>query len=170
MKKLLSVSFLCFLLISLKAQDTFQVPALTDADKHARAVFQTDGFILNTINYAKSLGKTVEDVANFTGEQFKYTWNKEKGFPEFVNGTLYNWSCFTPNSKIEILDQSGTMIKFKTNTISPDLKKNGMQFNVTYDEYLIFMRIVHEKIAEYFGADYSQASIEDGMIITIKKK
>ena len=170
MKKVFSVLLLCFVVISAKAQESFQVPALTDADKHARAVFQTDGFILNTINYAKSLGKTVEDVASFTGEQFKFTWNKEEGFSALVNGTLYNWSCFTPNSKIEILQQSGTMVKFKANTISPNLKKDGQQFGVTYDDYLTFTRIVHEKIAEYFGADYSQTTTDDGMIITIKKK
>jgi hypothetical protein len=170
MKKLLFITFLCFVLISLKAQEAFQVPTLTDANKHSMMVFQTNGFVLNTINYAKSMGKTVEDVANFTGDQFKTSWNKENGFTGFVNGTLYNWLCFVTNNNIEILDQSNRMISFKTNTLFPDLKKNSTQFNVTYEDYLTFMRIVHEKVADYLGAVYSQTSTEDGMVITIKKK
>lgn len=155
MKRTISVLTLCFLFGTVITQETFKVPELTEAVKHSRMVYQTNGMILNTINYAKSMGKTVEEVAAFTGDQFKTGWNKGKGFVGFVKGTLSNWICFIPNGPIEILEQSGNMIKYKTGNIFPDLKKNKPQFNVSYSEYLTFYRIVYEKVAEYLGEDYS---------------
>ena len=46
----------------------------------------------------------MEDVANFAGEQYKTTWNKENGFEGFVRGTLYNWVYFLPKGEVTILD------------------------------------------------------------------
>lgn len=169
MKGSISIMTLCFLFGTLVAQEPFKVPELTDAVKHSMMVFQTNGMILNTINYAKSMGKTVEEVAIFTGDQFKTGWNKENGFVGFVNGTIRNWICFIPNSTVEILEQSNNMIKYKTGVVFPNLKKDSPQFNVSYSEYLTFYRIVYERVGEYLGAEYSQSVVEDGIIVTIKK-
>ena len=50
------------------------------------------------------------------------------------------------------------------------LKNNGPQFNVSYDEYMTFLKISHKIIGEYLGADISFTEAEDGLILTIKKK
>ena len=170
MKKIFSVPVLLLWISSAIAQDSFIVPDISDANKLARMVFQANGFILNSINYAKSIGKTLEDVAIFTGDQFMYTWNKDDGYAGFVRGTLSNWVCFIPDGGIEILEQSGNMIKFRAREIYPDLKMAGSFFNVTYEEYLTFLRIVHEKIAGYLGSEYSQEVTPEGLMVTIKKK
>ena len=40
----------------------------------ASSYYESDQFLLFSINYAKSLGKNVEDIASFTADQFKSFW------------------------------------------------------------------------------------------------
>jgi hypothetical protein len=49
--------------------------------------FQADYLVINSISYAKSLGKSVEDIAAFSGNQFKTGWNLDG----FTNGVLIYW-------------------------------------------------------------------------------
>jgi hypothetical protein len=132
--------------------------------------YQADYFVINSINYAKSIGKKVEDIASFTGDQFKTGWNKSAGYSGFVNGTLDNWRSVIPRGGIKIMEQDSSHIIFSANKMFPELKKNGSQFNVTYDEYLAFYRIVFEKFADYLGAIYKQETKPDGVLVTITKK
>lgn len=145
-------------------------PNVPVADRYFMMVGQTNSFILNSINYAKSMGKTVEDIANFTGDQFKTGWNKADGYNGFVNGVKYSWVSFIPNGELKILEQDDNHFKFSAKDIFPYLKNNSPQLNVTYDEYLTFIKIVDEKIAEYMGAEYTQKEDNDEIIVTIKKK
>jgi len=170
MKKLFLITVTILFVTCIVAQEKFVVPEISDAQKHSRMVSQANAFILNLINYAKSQGNSVEDVAKFTGDQFKKGWNKENGWEGFAKGCLYNWTIFIPNDKLIILEQSETMIKFQSKTPYMWLKNNGPQFNVTYDEYMTFVKISHKIIGEYLGADISFSEVEDGIILTIKKK
>jgi len=130
---------------------------------------QADIFLINSINYAKSLGKSVEDIANFTGEQFKTGWNLANGYNGFVNGALNNWRSIALQREVKTQEQDDNHIVFSANNMSSTLK-NSPQYNVTYDEYLLFIRIVFEKIADYLGANYKQETTSDGVTVTITKK
>jgi len=145
-------------------------PNVPVADRYLNMVGQINSFLLNSINYAKSMGKTVEDIANFTGDQFKTSWNKANGYNGFVNGVKYNWVCFVPNGELKVLEQDDNHIKFSMKNIFPYLKNNSPLYNVTYDEYLTFIKITHSKIAEYLEAEYTQKVVNDELIVTIKKK
>lgn len=145
-------------------------PNVPVADRYLNMVGQANYFILNSISYAKSLGKTVDDIANFSGDQFKIGWNKDNGFNGFVNGVKYNWVSFVPGGEFKILEQDDNHFKFSVKDIFPYLKNNSPSFNVTYDEYLTFLNIVHEKIAEHMGAEYTQKVANEEIIITIIKK
>jgi len=145
-------------------------PNVPVADRYLNMVGQINSFLLNSINYAKSMGKTVEDIANFTGDQFKISWNKANGYNGFVNGVKYNWVCFVPNGELKVLEQDDNHIKFSMKNIFPYLKNNSPLYNVTYDEYLTFIKITHSKIAEYLDAEYTQKVVNDELIVTIKKK
>lgn len=145
-------------------------PNVPVADRYLNMVGQINSFIINSISYAKSIGKTVEDIANFTGDQFKTGWNKAYGYNGFVNGVKYNWVCFVPNGELKILEQDDNHIKFNVKDIFPYLKNNSPLYNVTYDEYLTFINIAHGKIAEYMGAEYTQKVANEEITVTIKKK
>jgi hypothetical protein len=135
----------------------------------ASSYYQADNFIINSINYAKSLGKNVEDIAAFTGDQFKTGWNKEAGYDGFVNSTINNWRNMTPKDKFKILEQDESHVVFSAGSICPALNSSGSQYNVTYDEYLTFLNIVMEKIADYMGSVYKQETTREGVEVTISK-
>jgi len=145
-------------------------PVISEADRYSNAVAQFKYMILNSINFAKSKGVSVENIARFTGDQFKTSWNKEMGYDGFVKGTLRNWLTFVPNGEFKMLESDDNHIKLSVDNIYPWLKNDGPQMNVSYDDYLKFFRIVHEQIADYLGAVYSQEITPDGLVITITKK
>jgi len=135
----------------------------------ASSYYQADNFIINSINYAKSLGKNVEDIAAFTGDQFKTGWNREAGYDGFVNGAINNWRNMGSKDKFKILEQDDSHVVFSAGSICPALKSSGSQYNVTYDEYLTFISIVMEKIADYMGSVYKQETTREGVEVTISK-
>jgi len=136
----------------------------------AYSYYQADNFLINSINYAKSLGKSVEDFGGFTGDQYKTGWNKEAGYDGFVNGALNNWRSVVPEGELNILEQDDSHVVFSANNMLTGLKSSGPQFNVTYDDYLTFYRVAYEKIADYLGAIYTQETTQDGVVVTITKK
>lgn len=170
MKQLLLAPILCLLITSTTiAQENFKIPEITDAEKFANMAGQANALIVNSINYAKSLGKSVDDIANFSGEQFKTSWNKEMGFNGFVNGILYNSICFFPKAEISILEQSDKIVKYRI-FFDPEFIKSFPMLNVTFEEYLSFQKGVVIKIGEYLGAEYSHELKDNVLYVTIKKK
>jgi hypothetical protein len=131
--------------------------------------YQADINLINSINYAKSLGKSVEDFASFTGDQFKTSWNIASGFNGFVNGILSNWRPIVPMGELKIQERDDNHIIFSASKMFTGLK-TGPQYNVTYDDYLTFYRVACEKIADYMGAIYKQETTQDGILVTISKK
>jgi len=130
---------------------------------------QADNYILNSIGYAKSLGKSVEDIASFTGDQFKTGWNQAAGYNGFVNGMLNNWRIMVPQGELNVQERDDNHIIFSADNMLAGLKANP-QFNVTYDDYLLFMKVICEKIGDYMGATYHQETTSDGILVTITKK
>ena len=167
------VSLGCFVGIYYKtttAQEKFTVPELTVEQKQWRVTSQMNAIVLNNINYAKKMGQSVEEAAQFTGDQFKLSWNIENGWEGFARGCLNNWSIFRPDNVIEILEQSETMVKFKSKIPNAWLKNNGPLYNVSHEEYMLFIKIIHNVIADYLGAAISFKDVEGGIVITIKQK
>jgi len=130
---------------------------------------QADGFLINSINYAKSLGKSVEDIAAFTGDQYKTVWDQSVGYDGFVSGMLSNWSSMVRQEEFKVVERDDNHIVFSVNNIYTGLKASP-QFNVTYDDYLLFMKITGERIGEHMGAAYQQETTQDRIRVTISRK
>jgi hypothetical protein len=126
---------------------------------------QAETFLINSINYAKSLGKSVEDIAGFTADQYKTGWSTTNGYTGIVN----NWRTVVPNGELQILEQDDNHIIFSANNMFSALKR-GAQYNVSYDDYLLFYRVVFERVADYLGFIYKQETTADGVLVTISKK
>ncbi len=165
------IFFVCLFLLTLSSytQTRFIVPPLTDLQKFQNAAIQWNGSFLTQISYAKSLGKSVEDVAGYVGDQLKVTWNKSGGYEGFVQGMFFMMLSLVPYGSVEIIDQTANSITFKVDGLYSELKEEGSMFNVTYTEYLRFLDKVISKVAAYMGADYSQKDTETGLIATIKR-
>lgn len=130
---------------------------------------QANIFLINAINYAKSTGQSVEDFAAFTGDQFKTNWPSEINLAVFVNGVRNNWGTIVKTENNKILEQDEQHAVLQFSNLLPDLKNNPV-FNVSYDDYLTFMKIVFEKISDHVGYEYTQETIPNGVQVTIAKK
>ncbi|MBN1986223.1 MAG: tetratricopeptide repeat protein [Prolixibacteraceae bacterium] len=130
---------------------------------------QPDIFVISGINHAKSMGKTVEEFAAFTGDQFKTSWPSEINLAVFVNGVRNNWGTIVKTENNKILEQDEQHAVLQFSNLLPDLKNNPV-FNVSYDDYLTFMKIVFEKISDHVGYEYTQETIPNGVQVTIAKK
>ena len=150
-----------------KADDSWKI-----VNRHALwdySFYQADNGLMNSINYAKSLGKSVEDIASFTGDQYKTGWNQANGYDGFASAMLNNWGAMVPEGDAKVQERADNHIIFSADKILTGLKANP-QFNVTYDEYLLFLKIVCERIGEYMGAKYQQETTPDGVSVTITKE
>jgi hypothetical protein len=127
---------------------------------------QPEIFLINSLNYAKSLGKSVDEFAQFTGEQFKSGWNNEN----FSSGVLSNWKSWTPSEQFKILEQDEDHLIFTADHVFSNLKMNGSMFNVSYDDYISFLKSVFEKISEDLNVGYNQETTPDGVRITVAKR
>jgi hypothetical protein len=129
--------------------------------------YQPDFFVLNSISYAKSLGKKVEDIASLMGDQIKTGWTG--GYNGLVNGMLYNWGVLVQKRDLKIIEQDSNHIVFNVNKLFTGLK-TAPQYNVTYNDYLTMYNVACQKIADYMGATYKQEATPDGVRVTISKK
>jgi hypothetical protein len=155
--------------VFIQGQEVFKVPEISDGDKYENMAGQATALIVNTINYAKSLGKTLDEAASFTGESFKTSWNHEAGFKGFVNGTLYLSVLFFPGATITINEQSENLMK-STVELSPEYIKIFPLFDVSLEEYLAFYKGVVTIIGEYLGAEYTHEFNGNKISVTIRKK
>lgn len=169
MKKLVFIAVICWAVTLVTAQEVFTVPEIPDAAKWQHMAFQANGLMVNTINYAKSLGKTVEEAARFTGEQFKTSWDKDAGFNGFVNGMLYINTCFLPQSTLEIMDQSATYIEFSIE-FPTGFAESFPIYAVTLEEFLEFWNGIVVIIGDYLGAVYAQEMKDGKVYVTVRKK
>ncbi len=129
--------------------------------------YQPDTWIINSISYAKSLGKRSEDIARFTGDQFKTGWTG--GYNGFANGMLSYWNGLVPKRNLKIIEQDSNHVVFNVNNLFTGLKTTPL-FNVTYDDYMTMLNITCQKIADYLGIMYKQEPSPDGERVTISKK
>jgi len=125
-----------------------------------------DYFVLSAIGYAKSLGKPVEEVASFTGDLFKQGWTQAG----FKNAVQYNWRNSAPPGKFKFIQQSDKLIQFEVADVFLNLKNAGTINNVTYDDYLNYMKVINEKIAGHVGMAYTQEKTELGVMVTVSDK
>ncbi len=74
-----------------------------------------------------------------------------------------------PQGELFVQERDDNHIIFSANKMLTGLKANP-QFNITYDDYLLFIKVVCERIADYMGAIYIQETTSDGVLVTITKK
>ena len=170
MKRFILILYFSLFMVTLNGQREFSVPQLTDLQKYQNAAIQWNGSWLMQISYAKSLGRSVGDVAGFVGEQIKVTFDNAAGFNGFVQGMLYTMVSLVPYGSVEIIHQTDNEIVYKVTGLYADLREGGSVFNVTWEDYLTFLQTIYTKAADYVGANYSQEDKDEGLIVTIRKK
>jgi hypothetical protein len=167
-------SFICLaallLVFGSAAQEKFSVPEVSAESKYKNMTFQLHAITTVSIKFLKEKGISVEEYGAYMGDQFKQSWNKEAGFEGYVKGTINNLLAFADNGKVEILEQSDSMVKLKSGLIASHMKKEPKYYFTDYETYTKLYRIITERIVDHLGCKIKQTNHEDHMIIVIKKK
>lgn len=132
--------------------------------------YDVDYFLINSINHAKSMGQSVEQFADFTGNQFKTAWNQKMELNGIVNGIKNNWGSIVKSENMKVLEQDENHVVLLFTDFLVNLKDNGPFFNVSYDDYIIFYKVTFEVIADHLGFIYTQETVPNGVKVTVAKK
>jgi hypothetical protein len=67
-----------------------------------------------------------------------------------------------------VKEQDDNHVVFTADNMFSRLRQ-APRYNVTYDDYITFYRIVFERIAEYMDCTYDQQNTETGVRVTVAK-
>ena len=169
MKRIITISLFSLFTFLAYSQEKISVPEPTDLQKFRIASLNWNSSWLLQISYGKSLGKSVEEVAAFTGDQLKTTWNRQRGYNGFIQSILYTMVSLTPYGTIEITDQTDSKLVYKVTGFYSELREGGAIYGVTWEEYIKFLEVTFSNIASYMGAGYSQKDTDEGLIVTVSR-
>ncbi len=155
-----------------RPQEKIELPQLPLRDRLGRAVYQMVSQTCLDIAFIKSVGKTVDDYNKFRVRLLGPSWDviKGKGIRTFVtmlyvNGQLYE------DYKLEVLEESDTAVKIRTNRpyaafFDKDLTLNGVKL----DEYEQFRALGMKELTAYLGFEYDERVEGGWLVISIAKK
>lgn len=153
-------------------QEKIELPQLPLRDRLVRAVYQSVSQTCLDISFIKSIGKTVDDYNKFRVKLMAPSWDviKGKGIGVFVtmlyvNGQLYE------DYKLEVLEESDTAVKIRTNRpwaafFDKDLTLNGVKL----EEYEQFRALGMKELTAYLGFEYDERVEGGWLVISIAKK
>lgn len=129
-----------------------------------------DGAQLDMIQYAKSLGKSSEDIGKFWAEGAKKEWAAEMKYEDYQNAIVNNVRNNTPKDGFMILEEDSDHVVFTSNGMGSNLKKSGTLNDVTYEEYLKLGETFWTQVGDHVGADFSQEMTADGLKVSVSKR
>lgn len=170
MKKLFVILYLSLPLFSTNAQEKFSVPVMTDQEKINALASSWNTLNLYMISLGKSLGKSIDEVANYTSDLFISGMDKSIGFDGYAKALIGGWIATAPADKVEIIEQTGEKIVIRVTNFCPQLKDKGPLYNVSYKEYIRYLECRGNKVFGVYGGTYSIKDTKEGLIITMQKK
>lgn len=111
-----------------------QLPEISDERKHNYSVFRTDYYICTGIAYAKSIGMTVQDFANFVASKHSMTSSKDTSIAAIIR-TFHLVMTTYPSGRFEILSQNDSQAEMIWNRPYSTYFKNGPVIGVTLQEF-----------------------------------
>lgn len=131
---------------------------------------QADNGFIMMVNYGKSLGKSIEEIAGYAGNLAKTSWNQAGGYNGLVNGSISQWKGLCGTENFKVLEQDDNHVVYTADKIFSNLKAAGQIYGVTYEDYVKCMKIAYEKVADHMNALYIQESTPEGVKVTVSRK
>ena len=122
------------------------------------------------IQYAKSLGKSPEEVGKFFAERAKKDWAAEMEYDDFQNVVVNNFRNSTPEDGFTILEEDSNHAVFTSSGMVSNLEKNGTVNEVTYEEYINLDETFWAEVADHVGADFTEEITDQGLKVSVSKK
>jgi hypothetical protein len=117
---------------------TIQLPPPSTEQIAGFAVWRVDYYICTIIAYAKSLGKTVEELINYVGNAHDWEEMRGKGVVPPVR-FLYFLIMNYKNGEFEILSQSDSSIQMRFNRPYARFFANDPMLGVSVEEFESFL-------------------------------
>ena len=139
-------------------------------DKKANfAVWRTDYYICTGIAYAKSIGKTPSDFAEFVGNHHSWNGIKGKGLEpavQVLNGLIKLY----PGGKFEVTSESDTIVNIQSNRPYKGYFKNDGMLGVTVEEFESCLWGHIAILANRIGIIFTYKIVDDQIISSLKIK
>lgn len=137
---------------------------------HSGTYYMADRENLGTIQYAKSLGKSAEDVGSYYAKNAKENWLKTIDYDQYQDLIIGYFTSVTPPGGLVILEEDDQHIIFTSTGLAADLKRNGSINNVSYEEYLSVNETFAIQTGDRAGAVYKQEITDEGLKVFVSKK
>jgi hypothetical protein len=134
------------------------------ANKHRYAVWRTDYYICTGIAYAKSMGQTVEEFAEFVAARHALTSPNDTSLIAAIKSANFVWTCY-PGGQMQILAESDSIVITKSNRPYKAMFNSGPVLGVTIDEFEKYL-FGHVVIMAANIGILCEYKIEDDHIIT----
>lgn len=136
--------------------------------KHRYATLRTDYYICTGIAYAKSLGMTVDDFAEFVGSKHSITAPNDTTISDVIKA--FHWVMTTyPRGKFELLTETDSSATMRWNRAYSAYYRNGPVLGVSIEE---FERYLYGHVAimtKQIGIDFKYDIDEDTILGTLKR-
>ena len=135
-----------------KEEQKIELPKLTIEQKWGHAMYNLNSFMIASIAYAKSQGKTAADFGKYVGELFASSWEGVKGLNQFIQAMYRNWQMWK-NFEIEILSESETSFEAKIKGIGEATVKEWKEPGITAEDYFSFYEQLMVAITYYLNLE-----------------
>ena len=151
------------------AMQSIQFQEISLESKNEYVAWRVDYYICTGIAYAKSMGQSVEDFAEFVGKHHGLGNPKTATLATvaFVGHTVLT---SYPSGTIEIISESDSLLVFKSNRPYKDYFKNGQMLGVALDEFERYLWGHVVIMADKLSIDYKYEIKEDEVISTLSYK
>jgi len=173
MKKIILLTVIIFLSISVSGQEIFKVPELTVGEKHSNMVFMFWANLAPGIKFAKDHSISPYEYGTYYGKLFAVNRNTETGFVGYAWSVLHNWQLFVRESdkEIEIETESDSLFIFKVpSNIMLDVFGEEGFVGVTAQEMLEMMNGSHAQISGSYGCISKMVLDGEWVVVTVSSK
>ncbi len=168
---LTSVGLMLYVLSYAQDNSAFktQLQETTLESKHSFTAWRVDWYICTGIAYAKSMGQTVEDFAEFVGKHHSLGNPNNATLATVAKSGHYVMTSY-PGGQYQIISESDSVIVAKSNRPYKIYYRDGPMLGITIDEFEKYfwghVAIMHSKL----NMDFKYEIKEDEVIQTISYK
>jgi len=156
----------------LRAQTVDLTDNRTAEQKWTRSVFLLDFAYIGFIAYAKSVGQTPEQSADFMIDFAAPGWGTpgERTMASFVRGMFGNYHLYD-TLEFEILSESESEIRGRMNRpYAARFGETGEAYGVTLQDFTQVMTHFYEGVAHYLGFDMTHEVNGEWVTFTVKTR
>lgn len=167
--KYLALFAVCISFLSFVNAQQFSVPEVTPEQSKEILHSHVIAYCATGITFAKTKGTSAKEYGEYIGNQFKPFWNPNDGFSEFTSGMMFLLGGMHPNNEMQIVEQSGKMIRFKMKNVDL-LFVNGPAYGITYEEFLECSEGIISTLAQYMSVSFSHKMDGEWYVVTLQGK